>query len=160
MSSPPPHCRGTRRNVGQYQPPVQYALCLRQLRGRRWNNEPLPIHNSSLGSALSSSRSIITLWCYSSALADSGPESSLEHEVVIFGGRPSVGGAVMEVTRVIVSSWSVFCPFLTLTHICCHFAGICPNRLNYQNNDLYFLTVLFRLCYTAWQFQFVLLEID
>lgn len=47
--SPPPFCRGTQSNVGQYQPTVQYALCLLQLQGCWWNNVAFLIHDSSLG---------------------------------------------------------------------------------------------------------------
>lgn len=44
--SPAPFYRGTRSNVGQYQPTVPYALCLVQLQGCSWNNVPFLIHDS------------------------------------------------------------------------------------------------------------------
>lgn len=53
-TSPPPCCRGTQCNIGQYQPMARYTLFLVQLQGCQENNEALPIHNSSLASALSS----------------------------------------------------------------------------------------------------------
>ena len=65
-----PFCRGTQCNVGQYQPTVQYTLCLVQLQGCWQNNEPFPVHNSSFGSALSSSWTFISLWGFSSLCAN------------------------------------------------------------------------------------------
>lgn len=45
-ASPAPFHGGSRSNIGQYQPTVQYALCLVQLQGCSWNNVPFLIHDS------------------------------------------------------------------------------------------------------------------